>query len=553
MSPQIKDAAGSHAQLDAVVVGAGFAGLYALYRLRNVLQMRVCILEAGSGVGGTWYWNRYPGCRCDVPSHYYSYSFSSELDQEWTWSEKFASQPEIEKYLNHVADRFDLRSDIRFNARVISARYDEAENRWCIETDDGEQVTARFLITAVGVLSAAHPPDIPGIDSFRGNSYFSGQWPHERVDFHGQRVAVIGTGSTGIQIVPVLAQEAAEVTVFQRTPNYSIPARNAPMSAAEARRVKAEYPAIRSRERQSPSGLPVAPPDRSALEVSDEERREIYETLWQGGGVDLLIGSFNDLVTNRAANATISEFVADKIRERVQDPQLAERFVPDHPFGTRRPALDTGYFEAFNRANVSLVDLRETPLEAVTPSGIRTSKTEYAFDSIIYATGFDGFTGSLVRMGIRGRGGLALEEYWRDGPRTFLGLASRYFPNMFMVTGPQSGVQFNLARNIEQHIEWITDCISYMTQNGYASIEPEEEAQTYWNDLVNRLADATLIPETNSWWIGTNVPGKPRVILRYIGGAVGYQTECKRVVEEGYSGFVLAPERRTEPSLARQA
>lgn len=527
--------------LDVVVVGAGFSGLYALYRLRDGLGLSVRVYEAGSGVGGTWYWNRYPGCRCDIPSYYYSYSFSKELDQEWSWSEKCSSQPEIEKYLNHVTDRFDLRRDIRFNARVTSARYDDTNNLWEIGTDDGRCAWARFLVSAVGILSAGHIPDYRGLDRFEGDTYFTGRWPREKVDFSGRRVGIIGTGSSGIQVIPIVAREAAHLTVFQRTPNFAIPARNEPTDPDTERRIKANYPRIRHEERISPLGLPEGSPTRSALEVSPEERQRVYEEGWRNGGFRLISDSFKDLATNREANKTISEFIAEKIRERVHDPRIAAKLIPSHAFGTRRPALETGYFETFNRENVTLIDLKATPIEEITPRGIRTSEAEHELDSIVFATGFDAFSGSLIRMNVVGRGGMRLADYWSEGPRTFLGLTSRHFPNMFMITGPQSGVNFNLARNIEQHVDWIADCIEYMREHDYETLEPEAAAEDRWAALVTEAVGATLILETDSWWIGTNIPGKPRMILRYVGGAVRYRKECADVVAKGYEGFTLTP------------
>ena len=525
---------------DAVVVGAGFSGLYALHRLRGSLGLNVRLFEAGGGVGGTWYWNRYPGARCDVPSFWYSYSFSEELDQEWSWSEKCSSQAEIERYLNHVTDRFDLRRDIRFNMRVISARYDEAGNLWEIGTDDGQCVRARFFVSAAGLLSTGHIPDFKGLEKFKGERYFTGQWPREKVDFSGKRVAVIGTGSTGIQVIPVVAQEAAHLTVFQRTANYSLPSRNEPLDPATEREIKANYPAIRRRERTSPSGLSEDPPTRCALDVSAEERRQIYEKGWGAGGFRIIVDSFKDLVISREANNTIAEFIAGKIRAQVRDPEVAAKLIPNHPFGTKRPALDTGYFEAFNRDNVTLVDLKATPIEGVTPNGIRTSAALHEVDSIIFATGYDAFTGSLFRMNIRGRGGVRLEDQWSEGPRTVLGFATRNFPNMFMICGPQSGVQFNVARNIEQHVDWIADCIEYLRSHDYVAIEAAAEAEDRWTKRVNDAANATLIPETESWWVGANIPGKPRVILRYIGGAAEFRKACGEVAAKGYEGFTLA-------------
>ena len=525
--------------VDAIVVGAGFSGLYTLLRLRDGLGLRVRVFEAGGGVGGTWYWNRYPGCRCDVPSYCYSFSFSPELDQEWSWSEMNAPQPEIERYLNHVADRFDLRRDISFNTRVTAARYDEASRLWEITTADGAQLRARYFISAAGILSTGHIPDIPGRDSFQGDSYHTGSWPKTPVDFSGRRVAVIGTGSTGIQLIPIVAAQAAHLTVFQRTANYSMPVRNRPTDPTEEREIKAHYPEIRAKERLSPFGLPNPLPTRSAMSVSAEERTRTYERAWQAGGFHVLVDGFNDYVTNRDSNRTISEFLATKIRATVHDPAIAQKLVPTHAFGTKRPALDTQYFETFNRANVTLVDLRETPIEAITPHGIRTRTAEYALDSIVYATGFDGFSGSLLRIDIRGRGGVRLAQHWSDGPRTVLGLATHGFPNFFMVTGPQSGVYFNVARNIEQHVDWIVECIATLDKRGIATIEAERAAEDQWNERVQSAAAATLIPETDSWWVGANIPGKPRAILRFVGGAAAYQQACADAAAQGYAGFML--------------
>jgi len=528
---------------DVVVVGAGFSGLYALHRLRNDLGLRVVVFEAGTGVGGTWYWNRYPGCRCDVPSYAYSFSFSPELDQEWSWTEKCAAQPEIERYLNHVADRFDLRRDIRLETRVTGARYDEATGLWDVTTDDGGITHARWFVSGAGILSAGNVPPFKGRDTFAGESYFTGQWPHHPVDLAGKRVGVIGTGSTGIQVVPVVAEQAAHLTVFQRTANYSVPSRNGPMDPEFERALKAKYPEARAKERASPVGLHEDSPTRRALDVSPEERQRVYEAAWEAGGFRLLVSTFTDLVTNREANRTISEFIAGKIRQRVRDPQVAEKLIPTHPFGTKRPALDNGYFEAFNRDNVALVDLRDTPIVEITPRGIRTSDREHPLDVIIYATGFDGFSGSLVRMDIRGRGGRRLQDHWAEGPRTALGFGTHGFPNFFMVTGPQSGVFFNVARNIEQHVDWIVDCIRYLRDHGHVAIEATPEGEARWNARVEAAANATLVPETDSWWVGANIPGKPRRILRFVGGAVAYQQACNEAAEKGYEGFEL---RRSE-------
>ncbi len=524
---------------DAIIVGAGFSGLYQLYRLRGI-GMTVRVLEAGDGVGGTWYWNRYPGARCDVESIEYSFSFSKELQDDWEWSERYAGQAEILRYLNHVADRFDLRRDIQFNTRVAAAHYHEQHNHWRITTQAGEQVTATYCIMATGCLSAARLPDIEGRESFQGRMYHTGAWPHEGVDFSGQRVAVIGTGSSAIQSIPVIAEQAAQLYVFQRTPNYSIPARNYPLTPEYKRAVKAHYEEIRRTARESAFGVCFDPRDDAALAVSHEERMAEYERRWQKGGLSFLT-AFNDLLISDEANATAAEFVRQKIREIVKDPQVAEDLAPkDYPIGTKRICADTNYFETFNRDNVTLINLRKHPIEAITPTGIRTTSGEYAVDAIVFATGFDAMTGALAKIDIRGRSGEALRDQWAAGPRTYLGLMSAGFPNMFMITGPGSpSVLSNMVVSIEQHVDWVTDCITYLHEHDLQIIEPTREAQDAWVDHVNEVASYTLFPKAASWYMGANIPGKPRIFMPYAGGVHAYAQRCSEVAAKGYEGFLL--------------
>lgn len=526
-------------RFDAVVVGAGFSGLYMLYRLRE-LGLSTRVFEAGSDVGGTWYWNRYPGARCDSESHVYCYSFSRELLEEWEWSERYPAQPEILRYLQHVADRFDLRRDIQFNTRVTSAAWDEEKGLWEIRTDDGAVTSARFFITAVGCLSAAHVPHFPGLESFRGKWYHTGEWPHEKVDFTGQRVGLIGTGATGIQVLPEVATEAAHVYVFQRTPNFAIPGRNRPMDPEFLREVKAKYDEIWETARHSPAGHFMVPPDRSAMAVPPEERQKIFAEAWEKGGFWFLF-AFNDLTVNQESNDAAAEFIRSYIRQVVKDPQVAELLTPrDHPFGTKRPPLEHGYYEAFNRENVTLVDVRRAPIVEIAPTGLRTEEAEYELDAIIFATGFDAMTGSLLRMDIRGREGLSLREKWAEGPRTYLGLATAGFPNMFMITGPQSpSVLSNMPVSIEQHVEWIAACIRQMLERDLQVVEAQEQAEEGWVKHVTEVAEATLYPKASSWYVGANIPGKPRIFYPYVGGVGNYRQICDEVAAKGYEGFAF--------------
>jgi len=528
---------------DALVVGAGFSGLYQLLCLRDRLGLSVRLLEAGDGVGGTWYWNRYPGARCDSESHSYAYYFSDQLLQEWTWSERYPEQPEILRYLNYVTDRFDLRRDIRFGARVNSACYDAAANRWQVTTEAGERYDAKFLITAVGCLSSANIPNIPGLDRFAGDWYHTGQWPHRGVDFTGKGVGMIGTGSTGIQAAPAIAQAAAHLTVFQRTANYSIPARNAPLTAQFKRWAKANAAELRGVMHATPNGHPFVICDRSAHDVTPEERQAIYEAAWEKGGLQFR-AAFRDLLVDKAANDTAAEFIRQKIRAVVKDPATAAKLADiDHPFATKRPPIDTGYFETFNRANVTLVDVRATPIECITRDGIQTRDgTEHKLDVIVFATGFDAMTGPLLRMNIYGRDGFALSEAWQAGPRTYLGLQVAGFPNLFTITGPGSpSVLCNMPVAIEQHVEWITACIAHLRERGFERIEAAPDAVDRWVAHVNGAANATLLPQAkHSWYLGANVPGKPRVFMPYAGGMARYRETCAAVALNGYEGFTLS-------------
>lgn len=526
--------------VDAVVIGAGFSGLYMLYRLRE-LGLSVRVYEAGGGVGGTWYWNRYPGARCDSPSVHYSYSFSSDLEQEWEWTETYPRQPEILRYLNHVADRFDLRRNIQFNTRVISAIYDTITNRWTLQTNQGNQVSARYCITAMGCLSTPNTPAFPGLASFAGQVYHTGQWPHAGVDFSGKRVGVIGTGSTGIQAIPQIAKQAEHVTVFQRTANYSLPAHNRPLTDEEKARVKATYRTLRQTDRESFAGFTPRYTDaQSAHSVTAEERQKMFEEAWAIGGVQAL-GVFADVGINLEANTYLADFVRSKIAETVQNPKTARLLMPhDHPIGTKRICVDTEYYETYNRENVTLVDVRTSPIEEITPTGLRTRDAEYPLDAIVFATGFDAMTGALFKIDIRGIGGQALKEKWAAGPCTYLGLMTAGFPNLFIITGPGSpSVLSNMTVSIEQHVEWITDCLRYLRDHQITRIEPEVEAEDAWVTHVNEVASYTLFSLANSWYLGANIPGKPRVFMPYVGGVGNYRNKCQEIAEKGYEGFAL--------------
>ncbi len=529
----------SDSDFDAVVVGAGISGLYAVYKFRQ-RGMRVHGFESAEGVGGTWYHNRYPGARCDVESIDYSYSFDEELQQEWTWTERFATQDEILRYLDHVADRHDLRSAYDFLTRVTSAVYDEEARRWTVTTDTGKSVTAKFCILATGVLSATNKPDIPGRDTFAGETYHTGEWPHDPVDFAGKRVGVIGTGSSGIQAIPIIAEEADAVVVFQRSPNYSIPAGNRRLTDDVLAEVKANYAERRRLSRLSGGGTPNSPHPKGALEVDEAERTRIYDEWWQRGGY-LFTKAFPDQMVSKAANDTAREYVEAKIREMVEDPAIADQLIPtDHPIGTKRIVTDTGYFQTYNRDNVTLVNLRRTPITEITESGVRTGEAAYDLDILVFATGFDAMTGSLARIDIRGRDGRELIAEWSAGPRTYLGLAVDGFPNMFILAGPGSpSVLANMVLMAEQHVDWIAGCMDHLDAHEVATIEATREAADEWVAECNAKAAGTLFPTANSWYLGSNIPGKPRVFMPYIGGFGTYNTICAEVAAAGYKGFAL--------------
>jgi cyclohexanone monooxygenase len=527
--------------VDVIVVGAGLGGLYAHHKLRK-LGFSVQGFEAGTAVGGTWYWNRYPGARCDVESLDYTYSFDPDLLHEWAWSERYATQPEILRYIDHVADRFDLRRDVVFGARVIAATFDEAANAWTVETDRGHRVTAKFLLTTVGCLSTPKAPDFPGLEDFAGRWVQTSAWPHQPVEIAGQRVAVIGTGSSGIQTIPVLAEHAARLTVFQRTPNFSLPAKNGPIDPAYEAKIRADYVEHCRRNFTTKAGVqPKVSTGKSALEVSDAERSAAYETAWNRGGGGLT-GMFKDVMTDIAANDTAAEFVRGKIREIVKDPVTAERLSPrDHPFATKRICLDSDYFATFNRPSVELVDIRATPIERITRDGVKTSEKEYPVDLLVFATGFDAVTGPLLAMNIQGVGGVKLAEVWDQGPRTFLGLTIAGFPNLFTVNGPGSpSVLANMIPTIEQHVDWIAGCMAHMRASGLDRIDADPQAQDDWAVEVRKAADGTLYPRAKSWYLGDNVDNKPRVFLAYVGGFADYIARCEEIAAAGYRGFRLS-------------
>ncbi len=531
---QQSDAGSSY---DAVIVGAGFAGLYMLHRLkRQGLQAR--IFEAGSGVGGTWFWNRYPGARCDIPSVEYSYQFSDELQQEWEWSEKYATQAEILKYANHVAERFDLFGDIQFNTKVEQSAYDDEQRLWRVTLSNAEQVTAQYVIMATGCLSVPNFPKIKGLEDFSGNVYHTGLWPHEGVDLTGKRVGVIGTGSSAIQSIPIIADQAQSVTVFQRTPNYSVPARNAPLDPEFVADIKSRYQEYRAQNWQRGFGADFRDSERSALEVSEAEREAEYEERWAKGGLAFL-AAFADLPFDDAANATARDFIAAKIADAVDDPELAKKLTPDTPVGCKRLCVDTNYYQTFNRDDVTLVDLREHPLQAVTATSVKTASAEYEVDCLILATGFDAMTGAVTQVDIRGSGGQSLQDKWQEGPRAYLGLATAGFPNLFLITGPGSpSVLSNMLPSIEQHVEWVSDCIAYLNGHQFAAIEAQADAEDAWVEHVNETAELSIYPNCNSWYLGANVEGKKRVFMPYL-GVPPYVEKCREVVANNYEGFSL--------------
>jgi cation diffusion facilitator CzcD-associated flavoprotein CzcO len=525
--------------VDVVVVGAGFAGLYALHTLR-AQGLSVRVFEAAPELGGTWYYNRYPGARCDVESVDYCYSFSDELQQEWNWTEKYATQSEILAYLNWVADKLDLRRDVVFGTRVVSAVLDETTLRWTVTTDTGLALSTRFAVLATGPLSAAMTPDFPGLNTFAGQTHHTAHWPHEPVDFTGKRVAVIGTGSSGIQSIPIIAEQAAHLYVFQRTPNYSVPAGNTPLSAEELGEIKAAYPRRRRLSWRSGGGSPHLTAPKPTMEFTREERRAAFERRWQLGGV-LFSKTFPDQLTELEANEEARRFYEEKVRAVIDDPVVADLLIPtDHPIGTKRICTDSNYFQTFNRPNVTLVSVRNTPIESIDADGITTTDTHYDVDMIVLATGFDALTGALGSIDILGRGGAALREDWAHGPRTYLGLGVDGFPNLFLISGPGApAVLANMVLHAEAQVDWIARAIGYLDSQGYAAIEATVDSVDGWGAECARRAEKTLFTKANSWYMGANVPGKPRGFMLFVGGFATYNDICAEVADAGYRGFDL--------------
>ncbi|MFP5579866.1 MAG: flavin-containing monooxygenase [Acidimicrobiia bacterium] len=525
---------------DMIVVGAGFSGLYMVHQAREELGLDVLGIEAGGGPGGTWYWNRYPGARCDSESFYYCYTFSKVLLDEWDWSSRYPEQPEILRYLEFAAARLDLRRSFAFDTRVESLTWDDRGGRWIVRTNTGRTLAATYVVTAVGCLSAANVPNVEGLEDFGGEWFHTGRWPHEGVDFTGRRVAQIGTGSTGIQAAPVIAGQAEHLYVFQRTPNYTVPARDRPMDREEWIRIKSRYDEVVRATKESFAGFPYTPSPRSALEVSEEERTAIYESLWEEGGFKFLWGGFFDLLLDERANDTAAEFIRGKIRDIVEDPEVAEKLCPKgYPYGAKRPPIDTAYYETFNRDNVTLVDISEGGITRITPTGVQTADGHHDVDTIVFATGFDAMTGPLLRLGITGRDGRALAEHWADGPRSYLGLQVAGFPNLFTITGPGSpSVLTNMPTSIEQHVEWISRCIDDLRASDRAVIEATPEAEETWTDHVAEVSSFGLFNRADSWYLGANIPGKKRVFMPYVGGLANYRARCEEVAAHDYEGFV---------------
>jgi cyclohexanone monooxygenase len=551
MTSEATGSKNSGIDLDVIVVGGGISGLYSLYRLRH-LGLTARAFEAGSGLGGTWYWNRYPGCRCDIESLEYSFSFSPELEQEWHWPARYGTQPQILEYLEHVADRFDLRKDVTLNTRVVSAHFDSAATAWTVTTDRGESLRSRYVIMATGNLSTPRVPEFAGLESFKGDWYHTGLWPHEGVDFTGLRVAVIGTGSSGVQSIPYIAKQAAQLYVFQRTAQYILPARDEPMDPEKERIHKAEYRQRRKAAYDTPFGIAGHPPPvKGALEATPEERDASYAAKWALGGSISFLFAYNDLLVNEASNETAAEFVRQRIRATVTDAATAELLCPtDHPIGTKRLILDTDYYETFNRDNVTLVDARNAPIQCITPTGLQTTEASYEVDAIVFATGFDAMTGALREIDVRADTGADIQSKWQDGPRTYLGLMMAGFPNLFMVTGPQSpGVKSNMAVSIEQHVNFIGRILDHMQAEGETRVEPTQEAEDAWVQHNNDVANATLYPKANSWYMGANIPGKPRIFMPYVGGVHNYNARCNEIAANGYEGFVFTRPAEALPLL----
>lgn len=523
---------------DAVVVGAGFAGMYLIHHLRQK-GLSVRAYETASDVGGTWYWNRYPGARVDVVSMEYSFQFSAELQQEWNWGEKYSPQPELLNYANHVADRFNLRKDIRFETRVTAATFDEDTGLWTIVTDRGETVRSQLFILATGILSVPNMPPFEGLDLFGGETYHTGKWPKDPVDFAGKRVAVVGTGSSGVQVIPEIAREAAHVTVLQRTPNYVIPARNRPLDQAEAAKIKAHYPEFRKKMKQMPFGFDFVSTGKSALEVNDEEREREYEAAWERGGL-MFIGIFDDLLLNEDANKTAQDFFRRKIKSIVNDSDTAKKLTPDFNIGCKRLSVGTNYYETYNRENVSLVSLQDEPIERFTPTGVVVGGRELKVDAVVFATGFDAVSGPILNIDILGRGGRSIRDKWAKGPHCYLGLMTEGFPNLFTVTGPGSpSLLSNLIGSIETHVEFIGSCVTHMKEHGKAIVEPSREAEDLWLKTVDDIASRSIFFSCNSWYLGSNIPGKPRVFTAYL-GVPAYNELLADVVRDSYRGFTFS-------------
>ncbi|MGI9327277.1 MAG: flavin-containing monooxygenase [Pseudomonadales bacterium] len=522
---------------DALIVGAGFAGTFMLYRLRQQ-GLRAKVLEAADGPGGTWYWNRYPGARCDIESMEYSYQFSEALQQEWEWSERYATQPEILQYINTVVDRFDLRSDMQFNTRVASAQFDDAQKRWTLTSTEGEVFDAKFVVMATGCLSSANLPQFEGLESFAGDWYHTGHWPHEPVDFSGKKVAVIGTGSSAIQSIPLIAEQAAQLTVFQRSANYSVPAHNQPLDPRKVAEIKSSYGQFRQANSETAFHADFGYNEANALDVTAQERQQEYEARWARGGLPFM-AAFADLLFVPEANDTAADFLRGKIRGIVEDPETAERLLPSSVVGCKRLCVDTNYFATYNRDNVRLVDVSENQIQRLTVTGLETQDQSYAFDAIVFATGFDAMTGALTKIDIRGEGGRRLIDAWSEGPKTYLGLSVAGFPNLFTVTGPGSpSVLTNMLPSIEHHVNWIADCIRYVNEQGVRAIDATTDAQDQWVAHVNEVGDTSLYPRCNSWYLGANIPGKPRVFMPYL-GFPPYAEKCQEVAEHGYQGYAL--------------
>lgn len=524
--------------LDAVIVGAGFAGLYMLHKLREQ-GLTARVYEAGSGPGGTWFWNRYPGARVDIESMQYSYQFSEELQQEWEWSERYAAQAELLDYINHVVERFDLARDIQFNTRIKSAIFNEASSLWQVSANNGDKLSAKYCIMATGCLSTANKPNIPGLNSFTGAVYHTGEWPHEEVDFSGKRVGIIGTGSSAIQAIPIIAEQADHLTVFQRTPNFSVPAYNKALDPDYVKDVKQHYASLRARGKQGFTAFDTQANEKTAPEMSPDEIKAELEKRWQMGGLNFY-GGFADFMVDQKTNDMIADFVREKISEKVNDPETAKLLSPKTVFACKRLCADTGYFETYNRDNVSLVDISKTTISAITKNGLKVGDDAFTFDCLVFATGFDAMTGSLNKIDIRGIDGEMLKDKWAAGPRTYLGLCSAGFPNLFTISGPGSPSVFtNMVTSIEQHVEYISDIIAYLSEQNLSTINADKEAEDAWVGHVNDVASGTLLNNCSSWYLGANIPGKQRVFMPYVGGFPAYVEKCEEVAKKGYEGFTL--------------